>query len=168
MKISKSGFTIVELLIVIVVIAILAAISIVAYNGIQERAKVSQQLNALSQYAKAFSLYTADRGVYPYQPAGNGQQACIHPTTNCFSSWDTNLTTTLRTNIQAYIGATPAFNETVLITQNASVGGTYSGIYFYVHFPASLASCPSVSGLTLINRTAGNPTICRYYPPTAG
>lgn len=34
MRISRSGFTIVELLIVIVVIAILAAISIVAYNGI--------------------------------------------------------------------------------------------------------------------------------------
>lgn len=35
---SRAGFTIVELLIVIVVIAILAAISIVAYNGIQARA----------------------------------------------------------------------------------------------------------------------------------
>lgn len=34
---SKSGFTIVELLIVIVVIGILAAITIVAYNGIQNR-----------------------------------------------------------------------------------------------------------------------------------
>lgn len=35
---QKSGFTIVELLIVVVVIAILAAITIVAYNGIQNRA----------------------------------------------------------------------------------------------------------------------------------
>ncbi len=39
---QKSGFTIVELLIVIVVIAILAAITIVSYNGISERAKVNQ------------------------------------------------------------------------------------------------------------------------------
>ena len=38
MRQTKSGFTIVELLIVIVVIAILAAITIVAYNGIQNRA----------------------------------------------------------------------------------------------------------------------------------
>ena len=36
-----SGFTIVELLVVIVVIGILASISIVAYNGIQNKARAS-------------------------------------------------------------------------------------------------------------------------------
>lgn len=41
MRKSVGGFTIVELLIVVVVIAILAAITIVAYNGISERARVS-------------------------------------------------------------------------------------------------------------------------------
>lgn len=40
-KQNQNGFTIVELLIVVVVIAILAAITIVAYNGISQRANAS-------------------------------------------------------------------------------------------------------------------------------
>lgn len=49
-----AGFTIVELQIVIVVIAILATISIVAYNGIQQRARDSQRKSDLA--ASPFSL----------------------------------------------------------------------------------------------------------------
>ena len=49
---NRRGFTIVELLIVIVVIAILAAITIVAYNGIQNRAKQSAAQSAVSQASK--------------------------------------------------------------------------------------------------------------------
>jgi prepilin-type N-terminal cleavage/methylation domain-containing protein len=62
---TKSGFTIVELLIVIVVIGILAAISLVAYNGVQARAISSQQEVAAKAYYTAFSAYVAERGSYP-------------------------------------------------------------------------------------------------------
>jgi len=63
---NKQGFTIVELLIVVVVIAILAAITIVAYNGIQNRAKQSAAQSATSQAAKKILLYAVERGdVYP-------------------------------------------------------------------------------------------------------
>lgn len=61
----KTGFTIVELLIVIVVIAILAAISIVAYNGIQNRAKNSQLASVVDTYVKAIEMYHAVEGSYP-------------------------------------------------------------------------------------------------------
>lgn len=59
------GFTIVELLIVIVVIAILAAISIVAYTGIQNRAHdASVQSDVRSSYNKMLE-YQAVNGVFP-------------------------------------------------------------------------------------------------------
>jgi prepilin-type N-terminal cleavage/methylation domain-containing protein len=59
------GFTIVELLIVIVVIAILATISIVAYNGIQARGRASEASYGLAQAKKKLELYKVDNGAYP-------------------------------------------------------------------------------------------------------
>lgn len=67
-KIARSrqyGFTIVELLIVIVVIGILAAITIVAYNGIQNRANDGAVRSDLANAAKKFEIYKIDYGTYP-------------------------------------------------------------------------------------------------------
>lgn len=61
----QTGFTIVELLIVIVVIAVLAAITIVAYNGIQARAQFSKLHSELGIINKALAMYQADNGAYP-------------------------------------------------------------------------------------------------------
>jgi general secretion pathway protein G len=64
-KHRQEGFTIVELLIVIVVIAVLATISVIAYNGVQKRAVLSSMSSDLSQAAKAFRLYEVDNGSFP-------------------------------------------------------------------------------------------------------
>ena len=70
---TKTGFTIVELLIVIVVIAILAAITIVAFNGIQERARVSSVSAALNQATKKIAVYQVDNpNQYPADLASIG------------------------------------------------------------------------------------------------
>lgn len=57
-----TGFTIVELLIVIVVIAILASISIVAFSGIQQRARDSQRKQDLGNIVKLLAIYQSDNG----------------------------------------------------------------------------------------------------------
>jgi prepilin-type N-terminal cleavage/methylation domain-containing protein len=59
------GFTIVELLIVIVVIAILAAIVIVAYNGVQNRARDTNNKTDAVSIAKVAEAINADTGSYP-------------------------------------------------------------------------------------------------------
>lgn len=68
-KFDNRGFTIVELLIVIVVIAILAAITIVAYNGIQNRANTTAGQSAANTIAKKAEAYNADKGQYPVSTA---------------------------------------------------------------------------------------------------
>ncbi len=65
MKKTISGFTIVELLVVIVVIGVLAATTTVAYNGISERARFVSMRSDLSQLERMVELYFADKGNYP-------------------------------------------------------------------------------------------------------
>ena len=64
------GFTIVELLIVIVVIGILAAISIVAYNGVQNSARTAQMQSDFRNIKQAIEMYRTENGVYPNCVAG--------------------------------------------------------------------------------------------------
>ena len=62
---QQKGFTIVELLIVIVVIAILAAITVVAFNGIQNRDNDVAVQNDMSMIARKQKAYATTDGVYP-------------------------------------------------------------------------------------------------------
>ena len=62
---KQKGFTIVELLIVIVVIGILAAISIVAYNGVTQKARDDQRLSDARNIVNAAASYNAEYGSWP-------------------------------------------------------------------------------------------------------
>ena len=77
MKNKARGFTIVELLIVIVIIAILAAITLVSYNGITARARASAVMSDMQKMNQAVMMYQAAYGVYPCQPANSGTRYII-------------------------------------------------------------------------------------------
>ena len=62
---ASRGFTIVELLIVIVIIAILAALTYVGYTTISNRATTSVLKSDLTQAAKQLELHKVEQGTYP-------------------------------------------------------------------------------------------------------
>jgi len=68
---KKRGFTIVELLVVIVVIGILAAITIVSYTGLSNKATVASLQSDLAGASTQIKMYQAEYGVYPTMNASN-------------------------------------------------------------------------------------------------
>lgn len=69
---KQQGFTIVELLIVIVIIGILAAISVVAYNGVSKKANASAIESNLSQAARKLGVLKAEDGAFPADLSASG------------------------------------------------------------------------------------------------
>ena len=62
---KQQGFTLIELMIVVAIIGILAAIAIPAYQDYTIRAQVSEGLNLAGGAKAAVSEYTMDRGIFP-------------------------------------------------------------------------------------------------------
>ena len=114
---KNTGFTIVELLIVIVVIGVLAAISIAAYTNITQRANNTATINAVSQTVKAIQAYMAANGEYPTQ--GN---YCITTASGCVNTSGTA------------VAANSSFNEAMKTvaqppTSVPNTGTVANGIY---------------------------------------
>ena len=97
---KQTGFTIVELLIVVIVIAILATITIVGFNGIQNRAKQSSAAASAAQVSKKLAVLQVENSnqaptqaqfdaiaasipgtTFQYTPGSNGSY-CVTATTS--------------------------------------------------------------------------------------
>jgi prepilin-type N-terminal cleavage/methylation domain-containing protein len=162
---KQAGFTIVELLIVIVIIGILAAITVVAYNGIQERAESTKIVSQATAFVKGLKLYEADLG----RPTAS---SCIAPTASitggvCASSdaWNVNTPydTAFNQALATYSGvATPqagkygSSNPAGHMWYHANYYGDNRGVLYYAVGPTSdcgstnvLSPTPGYDNMTL-------------------
>jgi len=175
---KQAGFTIVELLIVIVVIGILAAITIVAFNGVTTKAENTKTVNAVAAYSKAIAGYAAVNSAYP-----NFAYPCLGPSgTNCGNVTDntgacnfiggTNYSGSFDTAIKTIASALPGAS-----TQSMNCGGKSYGGAFYgstdgkaatiTYFLKGNVPCPSVSGLSSAgDYRNGDTTVCYNNLPT--
>ena len=83
---KQKGFTLIELMIVVAIIGILAAIAIPAYQDYTIRAQVSEGINLASGAKAAIAEYFMDSGVLPITNAEAGLEAAANITGNYASS----------------------------------------------------------------------------------
>lgn len=179
---NNRGFTIVELLIVIVVIGILAAITTAAYNGVQNRANTTKTVSAVSQWVKLLNLYRADNGSFPTSVSclgsgyGRGFDGAAATGGQCRqdNSSDTSgitISPTFMNAMSNYVqggGPTPAF-----ATFGSATFPWYRGAYFYPAYTGSAARidfvlkgssspCPDVGQVSMVRYqdTASNTIRC--------
>lgn len=162
LKRHARGFTIVELLIVIVVIAILAAISVVAYNGIQTRAKNTKTINAAVQWVKTLKLYNADTGSWP-----SGSSCLGNTTTYGGQCWDGySVSSSFITSMQPYITNYPEPDATNVSNTNTRRGVLYytnnSTQYHVYMLQIGSGSCPGIGATYITTGTYSDGYYCQY------
>lgn len=154
MKKLSQGFTIVELLVVIVVIGILAAISVVSYVGISNRAVIASMQSDLKSSSDMLKIYAAqNNNSFPTSMSYSGSLFCPTPA-------DT------RYCLPASPGNTYSYSSSSSTTFILTV--SHSGIsdYQITQDSGPIAVSISVSGgtVTYVDSSGANPRSSPSYP----
>lgn len=121
---NVSGFTIIELLIVIVVIAILAGLVLTTFAGVQERARDTERRTDINSIATQLEVYYNDNGHYL-----SGSTAA--DTCGATDDQDCALTTATLDGIDADALVDPQENDLVVGAIPASFTDADDYRYFY-------------------------------------
>lgn len=151
---NQKGFTIVELLIVIVVIGVLVAITVVTYNGLQQRSRNTQVIVGVEAYNKALRNYHAINSSYP---TSTGCLGANYPSNQCWQGDSGNITVnaTLDSNLASVISSKPTLATSLMsigITNNMRAGAMFNAsqnrIVYYLAGAAQSCGIGGATGVT--------------------
>ena len=154
---KQKGFTIVELLIVIVVIGILAVITVVAYNGIKEKARLSSAMAFESQLRKKYLAESTGTWDFDECAGGSVQNNSETNTSDTITGTPTWITDTATGR-----GCALRFNGSTRIETQAKLGSQYYVKAAWVRIAA--ASCGSYN---VISQGASGGAAAAFYVPGA-
>lgn len=135
-----NGFTVVELLVVIVVIGILAGITIISYSQIRINALSSQRASDMEKITKALEMYRVKNGAYPP----------VTPSTECpgaTGGWETSHTCpdSFMTALRPYLGT-----KTMVDPKNSAANH-----YAYFRYAAGANGCDTARGAYYVLKIVG-------------
>ena len=157
---QRQGFTIVELLIVIVVIAILAAITIVAYNGIQSRAQDSRRAQDFSSIKKSLLVYASFNGGLP-----KTYTAGAYTSGTVYSGWDASVSPNWLAFLRPSMGTVPTDPTNTISANNPPAGGNFN--YFYYCYSAGSGPLPATDNVRIGYHKSDNTLVTSDFPVDA-
>lgn len=156
----------------IVIIAILAAITLVAYNGITLRAENAKTKAAVDQYAKALQMYKTNTGDYPLTGAGflygcvaeSGTCAMVGGTagSDCAGIGVSGINNPLNTAIKTVIPTIPNVSDQTMQCEGKIVKGALYVVYgnffggdnrngYLIYYLKGDQPCSTPAGSKLVN-----------------
>lgn len=146
---NRKGFTIVELLIVVVVVGILAAVTFVAYGNVQQRARDATRLQDAKLVEKSLRLYLTQNGV-------------LFGPTSTDGSWETSSEDAPGQFMEALVSSSTV-NNVPIDPQN-----TAARHYRYYLYPAGTSGCDAARGQIAVFQIIDLETSPRPYAQEPG